>query len=130
MLIERWYNFSPELFYRCMVIHAVLAKGLLFKFALFGNKALISFFVNHSKWSSFLLLILIYDGENLHCIRSFTIQFRLVPEVNFCFFCQKNQKFQGNFASSVETTLCWEGDKKQCVSGVGGIKNMVRHFFC
>ena len=62
------------------------------------------------------MLILIYSGENLHRIRSFTsfnIQFWFVPEVNFCFFFSKKyQKFRGIFASSVETGI-WGGRDKE-----------------
>ena len=106
-----------------MVIHNIIAKILLFEFALFVNKALIlfHFFVNHSKRSSFLLLILIYGGENLLCIRSFTIKFRLVPEVNFLSKKIKNSgqfllKYRNNFVLGGELkTLCISSgrDKEQ-----------------
>ena len=70
-----------------------------------------------------ILANLIYDGESLHCIRSFTIQFRLVPEVNFCFFCQKNIENSGIFCFKCrnkfvlgggQETLCiWGGSDKE-----------------
>ena len=78
---------------------------------------IVFYFLSIIQKGALFLLILIYGGENLRSIRSFTsftIQFWLVPEVNFCFFfLKKNQKFRGIFASSVETTCIWGGRDKE-----------------
>ena len=50
---------------------------------------IVSFFCQSFKMELFFVAHFIYGGEKLYCILNFTIQFRLVPDVIFCFFLSK-----------------------------------------
>ena len=55
------------------------------------KQGMILFFCRSFKMELFLLLVLIYDGENLHQNRSFAIQFELVPGVISLSSCRKKR---------------------------------------
>ena len=84
--IKQQYFLSTELIYRCAFI---LLHDHSQSCNICEQGADIVFFVNHSK-SSFLLLILVSGGEILPKNWVCATQFKLIPGVNFLSKCRNN----------------------------------------